>query len=158
MSNVELYDAEGNAVDPSTLETPNVRQMRETISRLEGEAAEARTLQAKLDSFTRNESIRAAGLELDDVKRKALEAVHAGEWTPDALKQTAVQLGWAQPPPPEVPPAEQETLNRFNQAFTGSGPTIPGTESDEWDTKLAGAKTEAEFLDLYRQSGRPMTQ
>lgn len=150
---VTLYDAEGNPVEVPKPESANVRQMRERIQQLETQAQEAETLRQQLAQRDRISAIAATGLQLDETKLSALEAVHSGDWTPEAVTQTAIKLGWAQPPPPLVPPAEQDALARMNAAQQGGVTTPPNPEA-ELDARLAQAKNEAEFMEIYRQSGR----
>ncbi|HUR52874.1 MAG TPA: hypothetical protein VMZ71_02000, partial [Gemmataceae bacterium] len=48
--------------------------------------------------------LRTPGLNvLSERQMKALFATHDGEHTPEALRATAQDLGFVQPPPPEVP-------------------------------------------------------
>ena len=148
----QYFDADGNPVEIP--ESPNVRQMRERIEQLEAEANRAKDLEAQLQGVQRTHALSSAGLQLDEVKQKALEAVHQGEWTPDALKDTAVKLGWMEATPP-VPPQEQQSLGRMEAAIQG-GNHVPPNADVELDQRLAQARTEQEFIEIYRQSGRPL--
>jgi hypothetical protein len=149
-----LYDAEGNEVQVET-ESPNVRQMREQIKQLEAEAQRAKDLEAQLATTQRLSALTAAGLELDETKRAALEAVHQGDWTPDAVKQTAISLGWAQA---ENQPTAEEIAAQARMAAAQSGGGAPVTDAEALlEAKLAEAKSPAEFMEIYRTSGRPLS-
>lgn len=150
---MDLYDADGNLVDPSTLETPSVREQREHIKTLEAQLKEADTLKDRLAAMERGVAIKGAEVELNDVQMVALEAAHKGDWTPEAVRETAVQLGWAKPPDSGVPQGEIDQLGRINDAFTGANNSQPDPEA-VIDSKLGQAKTEAEFMDIYRGTGR----
>lgn len=153
MSNTEtFYDIDGNPIE---VETPNVRQMREHIKTLEDETARLKALETENAQLKQGEAIRSAGIELDEIRRKAFEAAHNGEWTPEAVRDTAVKLGWAAPPPPPVPPEEVAGFQRMDAAYTGGTTTPPDPEA-ALDAKLAQANSEQEFLELYRNSGRPI--
>lgn len=151
---VTLYDENGNAVQVPKPESPNARQMRERIEALEVEARRAKELEAELGQMKRGVALRDAGLELDAARQKALEAVHEGEWTPEAVRQTATQLGWASPTP-DVPPEEVDAFGRMQAAFTGASTPTPNADAD-FDARLASATSEREFRELYERSGRPM--
>ncbi len=130
------------------------RRMRQRIRELKAAAAAKKTLEDEVAGLRQQLAITGAGLDLDDVKRKALVAAHSGEWNPDAVRVTAVALGWAEPPKPDTPPAEVAGQQQLVAAQTGGTPP-PTPGDDEWDQKLASAKTEKEFLELYAQTGRP---
>lgn len=154
---ITLFDADGNPVEVEKPESPNVKQMRERIKELEGVEAENTTLKAQIDNSNRQAVVAQAGLQLDDTKLMALRAVHSGEWTPEAIRETAANLGWASPPPPLVPSAEADAMARMNAAHQGGSTTTPNPEA-ELDARLAAAKNEREFLEIYHQSGRAVAQ
>lgn len=152
----ETYDQYGNPIEPEDhqqQESANVRQMRERIKALEAEAAAKTELEAKIAGYERNDALRAAGLELDEKRRKALEAVHDGDWTAEKLRETAVTLGFAQPPQPDTPPAEVQAHQQMQAAASGGNVGIPDRDA-ELDAKLVQARSADEFMELYRQSGR----
>lgn len=163
-----LYDEDGN---PFQVQVPvedqpqhqapesnNVRAMREKIKELEADQAKNKELAEKVQQYERAETIRQAGLTLDETQRRALEAAHAGEWNPELVRQTAVNLKWADPLPPEgASQEEKDAHERMNAARTG-GTTTPPDKEAELDVKLANAKSEVEFMEIYRASGRPLSQ
>jgi hypothetical protein len=142
-------------------ETPNVRQMRERIKELEGQNRQLAEAQGRAEQLERELAIRDAGVELDELQRKALFAVHDGEFTAERVRDTATRLGFVQPaapPAPEVPADELARLRQFQSASAGA-PMQPMNDAErerEMDQRLREAKTEEEFDALYRGSGRPM--
>ena len=99
-----------------------MRQMRKQIRDLEKQVKASQTAAQEAEQLRReNLILRTPGLnELSDRKIKALFATHDGEFTPDALKATAIDLGWVQPPEPEVPDAEREAHARMEGVATGA--------------------------------------
>ena len=152
---MDLYDSDGNLIDPSTLDTPSVREQREHIKTLEAQLKEAEALKEELAAVKQTAAIQGAQVELNDKQRAALLAAHEGDWTPEAVRDTAVQLGWAPPPPPAVPVSEVEQLGRINAAFTGANNSPPDPEA-VIDSKLAQAKNPAELMEIYMATGRPI--
>lgn len=150
-----LYTEDGDPVEIDD-ETPNLKQQRDRIKALEAQVAEKEQLEAKVRQFEQSEAMRGAGLELDEVRRRAFEAAHQGAWDAEAVRATAVQLGWAAPPDPAVPNEEIAGHQRLQAAFTG-GTTTPPDPEQELDAKLAGASNQDEFMAMYRESGRPIS-
>lgn len=151
--NIILYDADGNEVEVPA-ETPSVRQMRDRIKELEAEALRAKELETQLAASQEQSALKAAELALDADKLTAFKAVHKGDWTPEAVKETAIKLGWAEAPQ-QVPPGEQEAQARMQAATSGGSSTPPDPEAVV-DAKLAQAKNAQEFMELYRETGRPL--
>jgi hypothetical protein len=149
-----LYDADGNPVEVTKPESANVKQMRERITQLEAEAKRAGELEAQLAGVQRQTALQAAGITLDDVKRSALEAVHQGEWTPEALQATAVSLGWMEQK--NQPTPEEQAAQARTQAAQSGGTTTPPDPEAELDARIAAAKSPEELLEIYRSSGRPI--
>lgn len=156
MPKITLYDADGNPVEVDEPESPNIRQMRDHIATLEEQAKQATALAEENATLKRTYALRDAGLQFDETKMAALQAVHAGEWTPDAVRETAIKLGWAEPVN-NLSADEQAALQRLEQARLGGSSTPPNAE-DALDARLRGAKTEKELLEIYRASGRSMVQ
>lgn len=153
---ITLYDADGNPVEVEKPEPANIRQMREHIASLEEKAKQADELAKENTALKQQSALSGAGLALDEDRLTALNAVHKGEWTPEAVKETAVRLGWAEAPAGQTSTAEQEALARMQAARTG-GTTSPPDPDAEIDAKLAAAKSPAELMEIYRQSGRAVS-
>lgn len=112
-----------------------IRQMREHITQLEQRANEAEAKAAKADQLERQMAIRDAGLELNAKQLRALEATHEGEWTPEAIKASAAELGIGAevtppPPTPAVPPEEMAAAQRLTNAATGAVQTNTSPDDD----------------------------
>lgn len=129
--------------------------------------AERRILQAKADRADEAESraqaaerrlaLNEAGIELDPLQRKAIEAVHDGEWTPENLRTTAEKLRFVEPQAkPDVSADEMAIHDRIAGASAGSQ-IKPSDREADIEARLAAAKTEKEFDEIYRSSGRPMS-
>lgn len=124
---------------------------------LQQKADRAEQLEAELKGVQFQLGIRDAGLELNDRQRQLLMNAHEGERTPEAIRQTAVDLGWAEKAPvaPDVPADELAAHQRMTDASSGAS-TRHTTPEAEIDARLAAARTEAEFDAIYRESGRPV--
>lgn len=148
MSNT--YDLDDDLDDEQTdAQRPSwAKELRQENRRLAKEAKRAQELEQQLQSYQRADALRGAALNLTDRQRKALEATHDGEWTPEALRATAVDLGWAQPPPPDTPPTEQAALERITQAAASE------TSSEVHATdRIASAQSPEEVLAAAREAG-----
>lgn len=135
------------------LKTSNTRRVRET----EG-------LKTENSQKTRELLAYRAGLpDLDSVRMKALLAAHEGEETPEALRATAVKLGWAEPPEPsggEITDEAAESAkaqDRISQAGAQSTAPVAGVlkpdEVNGWPTELLmrlNAEHPKEFEALMR--------
>lgn len=116
----------------------NLRQLREKARRADDAEAENQRLKRQL-------VFADAGLKLDDMKRKALEASHEGDWTADAIRDTAVKLGWAEPPKPDVPPEEFQAQDAIARASSGQQAAQP---ADDLNAAIKACKNEQELNDL----------
>lgn len=135
------YDDELETEQPSRNDRKeeNLRQLREKARRADEAEAENQTLKRQL-------VFADAGLKLDPMKRKALEASHEGEWTPDAVRDTAVKLGWADAPPPDVPNDEFKAHDEIARAAAGAQPAMP----EDFSAAIKACKTEGELDALLR--------
>lgn len=154
---MSISDDPNDHNDPN--EPANVRQMRERIKELEGKAKERDELEAQLTTMRRQSIVSESGLTLNDAQRKALETVHEGDWTKESIIQTAASLGFPVPPPSPDPVRDDLAAHqRMADVTAGAGglSSAPLSEDQEFEAKLAAAKTEDEVLALYRSSGRAM--
>lgn len=118
---------------------PLIRKLRHRNRTLSKEAKAGKQAQQRLAEIERERTIQSAGLgELGDRKMAALLAAHGdGEFDPETLKQTAIELGFIAPPEPEVPDEELDALDRVEQASTAAQPqtgagTISPTDAAGW--------------------------
>lgn len=156
MSDPSQYDPNAQ---PDPNESPNVRQMREHIKNLEAQAKEGTEAKGRVEQLERQLVVRDAGLNLDPKQLKALQAVHEGDWTPEAVKATAGELGFGQAPPaPQNQPTPEElaALTRINQATSGGTPVPPadpGDTSARLRAFVAEGHSEREFDAFVKELG-----
>lgn len=138
-------------IDPSA--------QQEAPSGLRRKLAEATKRAADRDSlFEENQGLKQrlaltdAGLTLNETQRAALLAV-TPELSTETLRKNAEALGFVAPPPPPVDPPGLKQQDQFTAAASGSEPP-PLDRDAEIDRQLASAQTEAEFMEIYRASGR----
>lgn len=122
---------EGNV--PATQAEDDAKGMRAELAK---KAAENATLAAQLEQTQRQVAVDKAELKLNDKQLAALEAVHSGEWTAEAVKATADSLGFVTETvePPVVNEAEAASLARV--ASLGAGADAPNL-SQELESKMA---------------------
>lgn len=148
-------DDDGQDPDPTTQQG---QQQTATIP-----AAELRVLRKavkqnedlgkKLAEYQQRDALRDAGIDLKPLQVRALFNVHEGEATPEALKATALELGYIQPPDPEVPDAEIAAHRRTAEASAG------GAVSGKPDYRAAaleaplGQQGDTEFWENARKAG-----
>lgn len=166
---MSTWDDNLDPAEPQPNQT--IQQMRQRISEQAAQLKEAEDLRAENTRLVRQMAVRDAGLELNDRQRKALEATHEGEWSPEALRQTAADLGFAAATIQQSVPADElASLSRFEQAARGGEPPRTQDADAEFDARMAALNTEVragrmsnerasqEFDRLYRESGRPMNE
>jgi hypothetical protein len=132
------YDDEPETPQPQQRRQPTeaeIRIWRKNARKWEQAEPELTKLQRE------NLLLRTPGLnDLTPTKMKALFSTHEGEFTPEALRATAEDLGFVQPPPPEVPDQEVQAHQRIAQASQGADTSTPDPLAG-----ALGATTEAEF-------------
>lgn len=122
------------------------------IRTLRKDAARAGELEAENQRLQRELVFVQSGLNLNDSQRKALAAVHEGDWTPDTIKQTADSLGFIKPAEPEpapvgVPTDQIAAMERVNAASGGQPPPPPDLVA-----QINACKTPQELDELLRQN------
>jgi len=136
----DLYDEEPQPEEPSR-EDPNLRQLRKKAKAHDEALARAEAAERKL-------VVAEAGLKLSPRQLDALTKVHDGDWTPEALKATAEELGFAAPPAREEP--DLSAITRFNEVTAG-GDTAPAPDYLE---QLRNAATPDEVMAIAQKAGR----
>lgn len=134
----EFDDAEEFDEEPERKDNHDIRQLRAKAKKAEEAEAEAESLRREL-------AIARSGLELNEAQLKALGAVHSGEWNPDALRQTATNLGFTKPVE-QVPAAELAGHTAIAEASQGQ--TAPDADSEFLDS-LGKAKTAQDVAEAY---------
>lgn len=127
--------------------TPLVRKLRRDLKEASKRAQRVDELETRLAAYESEQAVRAANLDgLNERQMKALLATHEGDMTPDAIRQTAVDLGFAQPPEPAVTAEGQAAHERIAAATAGGtapskvNPTdvlTPDLSEDEYFAKAA---------------------
>lgn len=120
-----------------------IRTLRQKAERTDLAESEVADLKREL-------VVHKAGLtDLSDKQLKALTAAHEGDWTPEDLKATAVELGFgpqpvAEPPPTGNDPAEMAAMQRTQAASGGTPqPVLQGDDAlkaslaEAWDSPEA---------------------
>lgn len=113
-------------------------------AQLEAQVAENKALREQAErsaQLERELSLHRAGLgHLSDKQAKALAAAHDGEYTPEALKATAEELGFGAKPTGESTPAAAQVTDHSAEAAElasiSGAPDVPAA---------AGQMTQAEF-------------
>lgn len=125
--------------DDSTLDWSSAPdQFRAALDRNKTKLAEA---EARLETLTRENTARAAGLDITTPLGQMFLDSYKGDVTPDAMKTAWESLGVAAPtteppatpPPNDEPSAEEREFERLRGAIHGQS-TPPGTEppGDIW--------------------------
>lgn len=121
---------------------------RSQIRQLEKKAKLAEEALARAEAAERRIALLDAGLgTLNPKQVDALLKVHDGDLTPDALKQTATDLGFGLPPTAsstdQVPAAESDAHMAMAEAQAGGEAVVSG---ERVEADLAYAKSPAEVM------------
>lgn len=144
-------------MEDDDLERDDTQPQRESedIRLLRKKAKRADELEPEVSKLRQQLAIAQAGLsDLNDKQVKALIASHDGEWDGESLKATAVDLGFAKAPEPEVPAEELKTLERMANASAGAEHVGKVRPVDE----IASAQTPEEVMAAYRKAGGNIAQ
>jgi hypothetical protein len=129
-------------------ESPVVRDLRKKASKADKVEREAQELR------TENALLKANLGTLSERQRKAILATHDGDLTPEALKATALDLGFIEaeaPAPAQVPEDEQAEHQRAAEA-TSAAPASEATVTT-LDDKIAAARSPEELDAILAQEG-----
>ena len=96
-----------------------VKNLRKQLKQAQKDLRDAQAGSAAAEEARREIALLRAGLDLKPSQIKALTATHEGEWTPEAVKVTAEDLGFISASS-EVSNDEIQTLNRMSEATRGS--------------------------------------
>jgi hypothetical protein len=133
-----------DTTEPQT-ESDDIRQLRK-------KAKKADALEAELTTLKREKEFTRAGLDPDNAQHRYFMRGYDGDLSAEAIKAEAQSAGFLEAPATQVPAEEQETQARISAASAGAAVQ----PEKDWDAELRGARTEAEFDSIYRQSGRAM--
>jgi uncharacterized protein YceH (UPF0502 family) len=138
------YDDNDN-IDEVNLPEPARKRLRQ----LTKENKRIAELEAQNARYQQRESIRSAGLDLNDDQVTALIATHKGESTPEALRETAERLKFVQSTP-EVDPELEQAHERLANARTGGERVVDTSYEDE----LKAARTPQQVEEVARKHNR----
>lgn len=115
-------------------EDPNLAQLRKKAER----ADELEKQLADADAVRKENIALKAGLKLSDKQMRALMSTHEGDWTAEAILESARELGFvrdAEPEEPKVPDSELAAHDRIVDASSGGTPSTwdPHAEIDALD-------------------------
>ena len=158
-----MSDYHDDDLDDDDIETPQPQQRRQPteaeIRIWRKNAKKWEQAEPELTKLQReNLLLRTPGLaDLSDKQMRALFATHDGELTPDALRETATDLGFVAPPPPEVPNEEVAAHDRMFKAAAGATP--PPGDSDALDqAAIAAATSPDEVMAIVNARGMGVQQ
>lgn len=139
------YDDE----DPTEAESSVIKDLRKQAKR-------ANELDAEVKQLRQESAILKAGItDLTPAKQKALLAAHEGELDPDAIRKTAIELGFAadksNTEAPQVPAEEQAAHQRAAEATAAAAPSEAHLES--LDDVIAKAQSPAELRKALVNAG-----
>ncbi len=129
----------------------DVPSLRKEVKRLSKENRRLAGLETENASLKTTLAIRDAGLTLNDRQLKALLATHDGESTPELLRKTAEELGFAEPIP-DNDPADEAAHSQLEAARKGASTVSQPSYEDE----IAAAKDKDEVIAIARKHGRPV--
>lgn len=111
-------------------------------------AKQLEEVEARATAAERKLAVRESGLDISPRQLSALLKEHDGEFTAEALRETAAELGFWKPPDDE-PSEELDALDRVRQASAGSGQA----GAFDKDAAIAQAQTPEEVLAAVRAAG-----
>lgn len=140
---------ENDDIDLDEPDSSVIRDLRGKAKRVDAAEAETKALRTEL-------AIAKAGLpDLSEARQKALLAAHEGDMTPEALRKTAVDLGFApadtEPETPAVTAPEQAALGAMQEATAAGEAVEAHPKTIEDGMREAAAKGEA-ALDAFLTS------
>lgn len=156
MTMTEMLDI----IEENDDDTPLIKQLRQQLREKSNDSKRVAELESKIAEYEQKDAVRTAGLDkLNERQMKALIAAHDGEFNSDALKATAIELGFAEPDP-----ADQERENemaaqqRIATATTGAKPpaaagTITPADAADWSAEkwMRFAKQNPEHAEALRR-------
>lgn len=96
-----------------------VKNLRKELRKAQKELREAKEGSAAAEEARQEIAVLRAGLDLKPSQIKALRATHEGEWTADAVRATAEDLGFATPQDDNT--EELASVKRMSEASSGAG-------------------------------------
>ncbi len=127
--------------------------LRARVKQLEKENKELRSFETENKSLKQKDALREAGLDLTGKKLTAFLAAHGeGESTPEALKATAIELGYAEPEP-DHDKADEDAHKQISDTTTG---TRQQGQQASYEDEIASARNSEEVIAISQKHGRPV--
>lgn len=129
----------------------------EVIKKLRKDAAKAGAAEAEAQTLRTENALLKAGLGgLTEKQRKAFLAAHDGELDAEALKATALELGFAkadEQPQQQIPADEQAQHQRLAEATAGAVPSEAQVKSVNDEISVTQSPEELRAL-IHQHGGR----
>jgi hypothetical protein len=138
--------------DDDNQDSNSVAALRSEVKRLNKENRRLAALEPENASLKTTIAIRDAGLDLNERQLKALLASHEGESTPDLLRKTAEELGFAEPIP-DNDPDDEAAHRQLDAARKGS---TTSANQPSYDDEINAAQSKDEVIAIARKHGRPV--
>ena len=122
-------DFDDTADETNADDSNGIKALRQAARDGKKAKADAAANDARAVAAERQIAFLKAGIDPDSALAKRLAKVHEGEFTPEALKATAVEYEWAQPETPPVPAEELQALGQF--AAVGAGGNTSAASGEE---------------------------
>lgn len=136
MSDIDNYYSE-DQMEESETRNP----VRARMKQLEKENAEARKLLAEAEAAKRELAFVKAGIDLTSPMSKYFVKGYDGDFSPDAIRQAAVEAQLISPPEPSPLMEEAQAWNRTAKIGAGSQTAQPPVD---WNRRLQEARSPQE--------------
>jgi hypothetical protein len=159
MTTEDLYDDEP---EDDIDDEPEDEQPSHLRKQIEKQAKRAKQAEERALAAERKLAILASGLDLDNPQHAFFAEHYDGEMTAEAIKARATELGFLEPPKPEVPDAEvaqhaQGTAIAAG-ADTPAADTGIGSAQYEQEMLAASAKGRDAVLEVMAKYGSPFVE
>ena len=146
--------------DNTTVESDQFKAMRKRANQASKFERENGELRQQIAQLQRQTAFTSAGLALSEKQQAALLAAHGdADLTADALRATAVELGFAQPPEASAEEQQRETAlqaqGRIAQSQAGALPPTPVPNRDE---QISAAETSEDWATAMALKAQKVAQ
>lgn len=148
MSNNNFYDEDEFDDQPEQTQTKN--PLRARMKELERENAEMRKQTAEAAEARRELAFLKAGVDLSSPIAKYFVKGYDGEFTPEAIRQAAMEAQLIDAPEQaSIPEQETAAWNRTAKVAAGTQTAQPPVD---WAQRLAAAQSEAEVMAILAEA------
>ena len=134
MSDIDNYDSEDQMED-------NRNPVRARMRQLEKENAEAKKLLAEAETAKRELAFVKAGIDLTSPMSKYFVKGYDGDYSPESIRQAAVEAQLISPPEPSPLVEEAQAWNRTAKIAAGTQTAQPPVD---WNRRLQEARNPQE--------------